>query len=141
MSSVPCVLWSDCSCENVACGRCICLHLRSNAREFTFRQATKEDTSELRNYSCSVQDEDRQEFQLLFDFQSSCSSHCLTRTNLLDSVTGFPVTSNDRSSILFGHRIDHHFPQVLQIGDSFAFFVDMSFYARCNGICDETRKS
>ena len=26
MSSVVCDLWSDCTCENVACGRCICLH-------------------------------------------------------------------------------------------------------------------
>ena len=26
MSSVLCDLWSDCTCENVACGRCVCQH-------------------------------------------------------------------------------------------------------------------
>ena len=31
MSSVLCDLCNDCTCENVACGRCICLHfLASN---------------------------------------------------------------------------------------------------------------
>ena len=38
----------------------------------------------------------------------------LTRTSVLDSATGFPVTSKDRSSILFGHRLDKYI-QVLQI--------------------------
>ena len=33
---------------------------------------------------------------------------------MLDSATGFPVTSKDRSSILFGHRLDKYV-QVLQI--------------------------
>ena len=32
-----------------------------------------------------------------------------------DSATSFPVTSKDRSSILFGHRFDNHILQVLQI--------------------------
>ena len=32
----------------------------------------------------------------------------LTRTNVLDSATGFPVTSKDRSSILFRHRCDNY---------------------------------
>ena len=27
MSSVLCDLWSDCTCENVACGRCVCLQM------------------------------------------------------------------------------------------------------------------
>ena len=47
----------------------------------------------------------------------------LTKRNLSDSVTSFTVTSNGRSSILFGHRIDHHVPQVLQVGDPFAVLI------------------
>ena len=41
MSSVLFDLSSDCTCETVACGRCICPHLPSIAKEFTFQQAKK----------------------------------------------------------------------------------------------------
>ena len=46
----------------------------SIAKEFAFWQAKKHLWTK-KNHCCSVQDEDRQEFQLLFDFQSSCCSH------------------------------------------------------------------
>ena len=39
----------------------------------------------------------------------------LTRIDMLDSATSFPVTSKDKSSILFGHRFDNHSLQVLRI--------------------------
>ena len=42
---------------------------------------------------------------------------------MLDSATGFPVTSKDRFSILFGHRFDNYILQVLQIGGSFAVLI------------------
>ena len=42
MSSVLCDLCNDCTCESVACGKCICLHPPSIAREFTSRQAKKD---------------------------------------------------------------------------------------------------
>ena len=47
----------------------------------------------------------------------------LTRTNVLDSATGFPMTSKDRSSILFGHRLDNHILQVLRIVGFFAVLI------------------
>ena len=37
-ASVLCVLWSDCTCEHVACGRCLCLHLRRAQHTFFFRE-------------------------------------------------------------------------------------------------------
>ena len=47
----------------------------------------------------------------------------LTRTNVLDSATGFPVTSEDRSSILFGRRLDNYILQVLQIVGVFVVLI------------------
>ena len=47
----------------------------------------------------------------------------LTRTNVLYSATGFPVTSKDRSSILFGHRFDNHICQVFRIVGTFAVLI------------------
>ena len=39
----------------------------------------------------------------------------LTRTNALDSATGFLVMSKGRSSILFGHRVDNYIPPAFRI--------------------------
>ena len=64
---------NDCACENVACGRCICLHLPSIAKEFKFPAKRKEHLCTRKIHYCSIQDEDRQEFQLLL--QSSSCSH------------------------------------------------------------------
>ena len=89
MSSVLCDLWSDCTCENVACGRCICLHTPSIAREFNFRQAKKASLNK-KNHHCSVQDEGRQEFQLLFDCQSSCCSHLVDEDECVGFRDWFP---------------------------------------------------
>ena len=47
----------------------------------------------------------------------------LTRTNVLDAATGFPVTSKDRS-ILFEDRLDNYILQVLRI---VGFFVVLLF--------------
>ena len=47
----------------------------------------------------------------------------LTTTNVLDSATAFPVTSKDRSSILFGHRLDNHLLQVLRIVGLFTVLI------------------
>ena len=44
-------------------------------------------------------------------------------TNLLDSATGFPVTSKDRSSILFGHRFGNYLLQILRIVGTFAVLI------------------
>ena len=92
------VLCNDCACENVACGRCICLHPPSIAREFKFPASEK-------NIS-SVQDEDRQE----------------TRTKMLVAV-GFPVTSKGKSSILFEDQLDNY---ILQVHQFVGFFVVLS---------------
>ena len=40
-----------------------------------------------------------------------------------NSATGFPVTSKDGSSILFGHRFDNHILQVLRIVGFFAVSI------------------
>ena len=42
---------------------------------------------------------------------------------MLDSATGFPMTSKDRSSILFGHRFDNHILQVLRIVGFFVVLI------------------
>ena len=42
---------------------------------------------------------------------------------MLDSATGFSVTSKDRFSILFGHRFDNYILHVLQIGGPFAVLI------------------
>ena len=65
-------LCNGCACENVACGRCVCLHTPSVARGIQF-PASEKASLDLNNHFCSVQDEDRQEFQLLL--QSSCCPH------------------------------------------------------------------
>ena len=74
MSSVLCDPCNDCTCEIAACGKCMCLHLSVDCQWIQISGKWKS-ISELKNHHCSVQDEDRQEFQLLLDFQSSCCSH------------------------------------------------------------------
>ena len=39
---------------------------------------------------------------------------------MLDAATSFPVTSKDKTSILFEHRLDNHFLQVLR---NVGFFI------------------
>ena len=73
---VMCVLrklCNDCALENVACGRCICLRLPLIARELKI-SGKRHGISEQEKKTGSVQDEVRQEFQLSFDFWSSCCS-------------------------------------------------------------------
>ena len=86
----------------------------SIARDFNFRQA-KKGISELKNIT-AVQS--RMRIAKNYNFCSIANRRAvpteLTRTNLLDSATGFPGDSKDRSSILFGHRLDKYI-QVLQI--------------------------
>ena len=123
MSSVLCDLCNDCTCENVACGRCICPHPASIAREFTFRQA-KKSISELKK-NTTVQS--RMGIAKNSNFCSTSNRRVvptdLTRTNVLDAATGFPVTSKDRSSILFGHRFDNHILQVFRIVGFFVVWI------------------
>ena len=121
MSSVLCDLCNDCTFENVACGRCICLHTRRLTGNSL--SGKRKSTFDLRKHYCSVQDEDRQEFQLLFDFQSSCCSHRVDEDERVGFRDRFPATSKDRSSILFGHRFDNHILQVLRIVGSFAVLI------------------
>ena len=87
MSSVLCDLWSDCTCENVACGRCICLHHPSIAREFNFRQAKKASLNEKK--ITTVQS--RMRIAKNSNFCSIVNRRAvpteLTRTNVLDSAT------------------------------------------------------
>ena len=65
-----------CGCENVACGRCSCLHPPSIAREFTFPQAKNEKAS-----LTTVQS--RMRIAKNSNFLTD-----LTSTNALDSATG-----------------------------------------------------
>ena len=69
-----------------------------------------------------VQDEDRQEFQLLFD-SIIVLLPLSWRGRILDSATSFPVSSTGRSSILFGHRFNNHILQVLRIVGFFAVLI------------------
>ena len=100
MSSALCDLWSDCACENVARGRCLCLHTPSIAKEFTFQQAKKH----LWTKKTSVQS--RMRFAKNSNFCSTSNRRAvpteLTRTNVLDSATSFPVTSKDRPPSCLG---------------------------------------
>ena len=122
MSSVLCDLWSDCTCEKVACGRCICLHRRLRGNSLSGKRKKK---ASLNKEITAVQS------RMMIDKNSnfcSTSNHRvapteLTMTNVLDSATGFPVTSKDRFSILFGHRFDNYIVQVLQIGGPCAVLI------------------
>ena len=99
--SVPCDLCDECTRENVACGTCSCLHLPSIAKEFHFQASEK---APLNKKTITTLPE-------------------LTRKNVLDSATGFPVTSKDKSSILFGHRLDNDILQVLRIDGFFVVLI------------------
>ena len=115
MSSVLC---NDCACENVACGRCICLHSRSIAKEFKFPASEKiseqkETTFQSRlkiaknSNFCSTSDRRAVSFVLM---------------KMLDAA-GFPVTSKDKTSILFNDRLYNYILQVLRI---VGFFLVLS---------------
>ena len=123
MSSALCVLWSDCTCEK--CGvRQVYLFGPPFGCHFP-ASGKKKGISELRDHKCSVQSKTRIAKNSNF---CSTSNHRvaptgLTRTNVLESATGFSVTSKDRFSILFGHRHDNYILHVLQIGGSFAVLI------------------
>ena len=68
-----CVMWSDCEMWRTA-GVSVYTSVDCQGTRFSGNRK-KKGTSEQGNHYCSVQDEDRQEFQLLVDFQSSCCSH------------------------------------------------------------------
>ena len=77
----------DCACENVANGRCICLHPPSIPCEFKF-PASEKNISELKKIRCcSVQDEDRQEVNFCSNRRAVPTE--LTRMKMLVAV-GFP---------------------------------------------------
>ena len=51
----------------------------------------------------------RQQFQLLFDFQSSCCSHRVDEDEDVGCRKFPPVSLKDKTSILFEDRLDHFF--------------------------------
>ena len=77
MSSVLRDLWSDCSCENVACGRCICLQISSwtdcrAARRHTRRTTNGRANGSLHARSAAVASRgSRSRFALRASFSSS----------------------------------------------------------------------
>ena len=115
------VLCNDCTCENVACGRRICLHPQSIAREFKFRASEK---ASLNKKNTTVQS--RMRIAKNSNFCSTSNRRAvpteLTRAKMLDAA-GFPVTSKDKTSILFEDRLDKYILQVLRI---VGFFIVLS---------------
>ena len=95
----------------------------SIAREFTFRQA-KKSISELKKTTVL---QSRMRIAKKSNFCSTSNRRAvpteLTRTSVLDSSTGFRVTSRGRSSILFGHRFDNHILEVLRIVGFFVVLI------------------
>ena len=106
---MPSVLCNDCACDDVACGRCICLHP-------SIQFPTSEKASLKKNNHCAVQDEDRQDSN--FSTPSSLAVPIeLMKTKMLDAA-GFPATSKDKTSILFEDRL----------GSFIHIFIMQSFY-------------
>ena len=108
MSPALCDMCNDCTCESVACGRCICLQNSLSSKRKSISEQKKNSTVQSRMRIAKNS-----------NFCSTSNRRAvpteLTRTNVLDSGTGFPVTSKDRSSILLGHRFDNYILQVLRI--------------------------
>ena len=118
MSSVLC---NDRACENVACGRCICLHTRRYPGCPNFGQAKKKT---LNKKNTSVQS--RLKIAKNSNFCSTSNRRAvpivLMMTKMLGAA-GFPVTSKDKTSILFEGRLANY---VLQIFRIVGFFVVLS---------------
>ena len=122
-ASVQRALWSACTCENVACGKCTCLHLPSISQgtHFPASKKKKEGISELRNHYCSLQMRIAKNSNFCLTSNHLVAPTDFTRTNVLDSTTCFSVTSKDRFSIL--HRFDNYILEVLQIGGPFVVLI------------------
>ena len=116
---VLCDLCNDCTCENVACGKCICLHLPSIAREVASLQASL--NAEITTVQSRMRIAKNSNFCSTSNHRAGPTE--LTRTNVSDSATSFPVTSKDSFSILFGHRFGNFFLQILEMVGSFAVLI------------------
>ena len=94
----------------------------SIARESTFRQSKK---AALNQEITTVQSRMRiaKNSNLCATSNRRAAPSELTMTNVFDSATSFPVTSKNRFSILFGHRLDNDAVQDLQIGGSFVVLI------------------
>ena len=105
MSFALCDLCNDCACENVACGRCVCVHHPSIAREFTFWQA-KKSISEPKKITIV---QSRMRIAKNSNFCSTSNRRAvpieLMKTKMLDAE-GFPVTSKDKTSVMFEDRLN-----------------------------------
>ena len=114
-----CCVICDCTCENVACGS-VSVYTPRRLPEFAFQQAKKASLNKK-----FTADQSRMRIAKNSNFCSTSNRRAvpteLTRTKTLDAAS-FPVTSKDRSSILFEDRLDNHILQVLR---TVGFFVVM----------------
>ena len=92
MSSALC---NECACESVACGRCICLHSQSIAREFKVLASEKASLNFRKNITVQPRMRIAKNSNFCSTSNRRAVSICLMKTKMLDAA-GFPVTSKDR---------------------------------------------